>query len=57
MRLAKRCPRCGLIKSDSDFYAGKNPYCKPCSRDYRSGRKARACGEAPKALELSLIHI
>jgi hypothetical protein len=41
---AKRCPRCGQVKSAGEFYRRRrslrlSPYCQPCTRS--ASRKAR----------------
>jgi hypothetical protein len=47
MTAAKRCPRCGQVKSAEQFYLrrggrGLSPYCQPCTRTAtREARKRR----------------
>lgn len=57
MQAEKRCPRCGLVKSTSEFGIRKasgrhRPYCKPCSAAYqREGREgARPTAPNPPAV-------
>jgi hypothetical protein len=53
---AKRCPRCGQVKSAGEFYRRRrslrlSPYCRPCTRAAsREARRRRR--QDPAAAEL-----
>jgi hypothetical protein len=60
MTSAKRCPRCGQLKSAEEFYRRRggrwlSPYCQPCSRAATREARSHRRQDPAKAARLRAV--
>jgi hypothetical protein len=58
MTAAKRCPRCGLVKTAEAFYRRQGPrlsYCQPCTRAASHEGRRRRCQDPATATQQRVV--